>query len=272
MVDEQGSLQDVTDHASFFDYLQNTIMPNVFPSEWYNEQPLNTQETGYILQYNKLVGGLLLTQNRGTLRPACKIPFYQAYPSSYETFYGKCFSDDSMAIHVTQDVKLDVTETYVHPQMRWDPFQGGQKKRDPRLGTIYKPHGVLNSSECIEVVEDEPCPPLKVNLTRQNAKEQDFFKAFTYHVPKATRPPSFIGYWHKSTYGKLEPQETDGSYRSFLALSDGPATNLLKVSFLKKHKWLDKFTHGLNIKVPCLTLLFVFVSGTACNLRLTRWY
>ena len=291
VVDEQGSLQDVTDHASFFDYLQNTIMPNVFPSEWYNEQPLNTQETGYILQYNKLVGGLLLTQNRGTLRPACKIPFYQAYPSSYETFYGKCFSDDSMAIHVTQDVKLDVTETYVHPQMRWDPFQGGaeggspgwtamvpwttkivrspitteeekqaclqrQKKRDPRLGTIYKPHGVLNSSECIEVVEDEPCPPLKVNLTRQNAKEQDFFKAFTYHVPKATRPPSTIGYWHNLTYGKLEPQETDGSYRSFLALSDGPATNLLKVSFLKKHKWLDKFTRGLNIKVPCLTLLF----------------
>ena len=63
VVDEQGSLQDVTDHESFFDYLQNTIMPNVFPADWYNEQPLNTQETGFILQYNKLVGGLLLTQN-----------------------------------------------------------------------------------------------------------------------------------------------------------------------------------------------------------------
>ena len=34
----------------------------------------NKGETGFVLDYNKLVGGLLLTQKRATLKPACKIP------------------------------------------------------------------------------------------------------------------------------------------------------------------------------------------------------
>ena len=40
VVDEGGELQEVEDHGTFFEYLTETIMLNVFPAEWYNEGEL----------------------------------------------------------------------------------------------------------------------------------------------------------------------------------------------------------------------------------------
>ena len=36
-MDEGDALQEVVDFATFFTYLEETIMPNVFPDAWYND-------------------------------------------------------------------------------------------------------------------------------------------------------------------------------------------------------------------------------------------
>ena len=181
VIDEGGALQDVTDHGAFFQYLEETIMPNVFPGEWYNSEPLATADTGFVLDYNKLVGGLLVTQKRGTLLPACKLPYFDSYPSPYENFYGNCFSEDGMAIHVSAEQKKADNGSLMHPTMKWEASPGwtvhvpwsskidsytiyndtqrkecemALAKRDPRLGAIYTNHGEANP-KCIMVVEDE---------------------------------------------------------------------------------------------------------------------
>lgn len=102
-------------------------MPNVFPDKWYNEKPLSTakDETGYVLGYNKLVGGLLLTQQRGLLKSYCKEPYYKNFRSSYETFYPTCFVEGGgdIADFVNQSTrdKYPAGTPREHPEMRWTP-------------------------------------------------------------------------------------------------------------------------------------------------------
>jgi hypothetical protein len=63
VIDEKRSLQQITTHADFFQYLKSQILPTVFQNQWYNNESFKTSESGYIMQYNKLVGGLLIVQD-----------------------------------------------------------------------------------------------------------------------------------------------------------------------------------------------------------------
>lgn len=67
-------------------------MPNVFPNEWYNGDPYSTSESGYILDYNRLVGGLLIVQKRGGKARTCVQPRFNSTFSSYDGFYPDCYS------------------------------------------------------------------------------------------------------------------------------------------------------------------------------------
>ncbi len=85
VVDESGALQnDVTVLEDLYGYLTDQIMPNVFPASWYNDDAFTTAESGYILNYNKLVGGLLIVQERGTATSPCREPYYPGFRSAYE--------------------------------------------------------------------------------------------------------------------------------------------------------------------------------------------
>ena len=84
VVDEHRSLQQITSHADLFQYLNNQIVPTVFQSSWYNNVSFKTSEIGYIMQYNKLVGGLLIVQERGITTSPCQTPFYVGSRSAYE--------------------------------------------------------------------------------------------------------------------------------------------------------------------------------------------
>jgi hypothetical protein len=84
VVDEKHSLQQITTHADFFQYLKTQILPTVFQNQWYNNESFKTSEAGYIMQYNKLVGGLLIVQERGMDTSPCLAPFYSGARSSYE--------------------------------------------------------------------------------------------------------------------------------------------------------------------------------------------
>jgi hypothetical protein len=137
-----------------------------------------------------------------------------------------------------------------------------QARRDPRLSTIYAAHGDAHL-QCVQVVEDEASPPSHVNKTRSDPALKSYYKAFTYSVPRATRAPSVAGFWQNSTYGKVEPQENEGSFRVFLAISDGPSKNNRQVGFLQENMWLDKFTREIQIKFAVyngMLQVFTFVS------------
>ena len=84
VVDESGQLQQVTVLEDFFTYLSNTIMPGVFPGQWYNNANFTTAESGYVLDYNKLVGGLLIVQERGLPTSPCRVPYFPHFRSAYE--------------------------------------------------------------------------------------------------------------------------------------------------------------------------------------------
>lgn len=124
-MDEGDKLQKVETLGDFFDYLEETIFANLFPAKWYNDEPLSTakDELGYVLSYNKLVGGLLITQQRGMLKTYCKEPYYSSFRSSYETFYPTCFDDASIANFVTPEQKkqFPVGKNREHPRMKWTP-------------------------------------------------------------------------------------------------------------------------------------------------------
>ncbi len=222
-------------------------MDKVFPEAWYNDVPLSTakEETGFVLGYNKLVGGLLISQARGLIKPECKKPYYPTYKSAYEDFYPTCFVDTDIAEFVTKEERRNFSKpgSRIHPTQKWLPNaqEPGWLTLVPwTLQTVKK-----NSTN--EVVELDPTPPRWVNDTRADLTMADYYKAFTYTMPSNTRPPT-MGFWSEATHGKKEPQESDGGFRVFFKLSDGVTFNRKKLAFLKKNLWLDKFTRRVNIK------------------------
>jgi hypothetical protein len=248
-VDEGDALQEVEDFDSFFTYLEETIMPNVFPDAWYNDVPLSTAngETGFVLGYNKLVGGLLITQRRGLIKPACKEPKYASFRSAYEDFYPTCFIEDDIANFVTPEQRQNYSKpgSRSHPTMKWspNPSEPGWVTMVPWTLQVVK-DPVTNQTK---VVELEPTPPQRVNNTRTDINLAPFYASFTYTIPSNTKPPT-NGLWSEATHGKKEPQESDGGFRVFLKLSDGYIYNQKKIAFLKENLWFDKFTREVNIK------------------------
>ena len=264
VVDQEGSLQDVQNLGDFFVYLQDQIIPNVFPSEWYNGDPLSTpkEETGFVLGYNKLVGGLLLAQTRSYIKTSCKEPAYEGFRSSYEQFYPTCLDK-------TQNI-----EAFVNKSML-EEFPSGTKRIHPEMGWEGDPGWTTFVPWSLKVVKDpitnktsrqvlEPSPPRKVDeLTRNDAKIRDYRDAFTYTLANATKPPdSLFGLWFNNTNGQVDPQPKYGAFQTFLKLSDGETFNRRKIEFLKDNLWLDKFTDRVYIKFAVyngMLRMFTFV-------------
>eukprot|EP00960_Hanusia_phi_P016863 496648-Hanusia_phi.AAC.1 len=217
-------------------------MPNVFPETWYNGDAYNTNESGYILNYNKLVGGLLINQQRGLVKVRgdgmcmnlthcfkcpqkfCKAPMYNCSmlvdgelknncTSSYNNFYPTCY--DSTPIETIVPKEQRVQYENVPWTVKLDRYQN--------------------------IVPDESCPPTSphdVNATRTDPSLAGFWQSFTYQVPNATSAPNALGFWSSSS-GQISPQYSNGGFKTFLALADGPARNQQKVQFLKDYRWLD---------------------------------
>ncbi|EKX48586.1 hypothetical protein GUITHDRAFT_136691 [Guillardia theta CCMP2712] len=242
VVDESNSLQDVSTFGDFFNYLQNQIMPNVFPESWYNGDAYNTNESGYLLSYNKLVGGLLINQQRGLVKPHffllqfpkkfCKAPMYNCSKlvdgelkdnctSSYNNFYPICYDQTPMETIVPKEQRVQ------YENVPW----------------------TVKLDEYRNIVPDQSCPPTSphdVNATRDDPNFPGFWKSFTYEVPNATSAPNSLGFWSSSS-GVISPQYENGGYKTFLALADGPARNQQKVQFLQDYRWLDTFTRKVEI-------------------------
>jgi len=263
VVDEGDSLQKVESLGDFFDYLSDQIMPNVFPDAWYNDEPLSTakDEVGYVLGYNKLVGGLLITQKRRIVRPYCKQPAYPNFRSSYEDFYPTCFGDAGIETFVTeaQRKEFPIGTKRESPDMKWSANPGWLTMVPWTLKVVKNP---ATNRSTVEVLE--PTPPQVVNNSRSDPKTSDYYSAFTYTIPSNTAPPqSGTGYWNEASYSLKQPQLSDGAFRAFLKLSDGATFNERKLEFLKDNLWLDKFTSEVSIKFAVyngMLSMFTFVS------------
>mmetsp|Transcript_33961 Transcript_33961/g.85877 ORF Transcript_33961/g.85877 Transcript_33961/m.85877 type:complete len:859 (+) Transcript_33961:234-2810(+) len=216
VVDEAGALQDVSTLGDLFDYLTDQIMDNVFPGAWYNDDPLTTSEAGYVLDYNKLVGGLLIVQRRG-VRRKCVEPRYELTNSSYDEFYRVCYTE----LTTEGLVARNETAAAALPPDSLD-------YNIPWLPGTLPPEGLKmdpNDISTIFGLNPVAAPPARV-LEKKAAtgnKLGNFDEAFVYD--------------HRY-----------GGFSSFLAYADGSIKNLAKIEALKETLWLDKYTRGIDIK------------------------
>jgi hypothetical protein len=68
----QEELAEVKSLAGVFDYLETKLMPQLFPDDtWYNGDVYSSNEQGFILNYNKLVAGFSLIQQRVDTNKTC---------------------------------------------------------------------------------------------------------------------------------------------------------------------------------------------------------
>jgi hypothetical protein len=64
--DDDGSvLEDIQNLDDVWSWLENAFVPAVFPEQvWYNGEEYSDTETGFLMEYNKLVGGFQLVQQK----------------------------------------------------------------------------------------------------------------------------------------------------------------------------------------------------------------
>ncbi len=55
--------------------------------EWYNGDPVTSDERGFLFQYNLLIGGILIVQERG-IQKSCE--------GMYSLFYPVCYTTDTI--------------------------------------------------------------------------------------------------------------------------------------------------------------------------------
>jgi hypothetical protein len=81
-----------------FGYLENSMMPALFPEEkWYNGDVYSSQESGFILNYNKLVAGFSLIQKRVDTNVTCDVS------KRFATFLPECWpalSEESISTKI----------------------------------------------------------------------------------------------------------------------------------------------------------------------------
>jgi hypothetical protein len=68
----QEELAEVKSLAGVFGYLETKLLPQLFPDDtWYNGDVYSSKEEGFILNYNKLVAGFSLIQQRVDTNKTC---------------------------------------------------------------------------------------------------------------------------------------------------------------------------------------------------------
>jgi len=136
VVSEGDALQDVSTLGDFFGYLEDQIRPNIFPPEWYNGDTLTTDETGFVMYYNMLVGGLLVVQQRGTQQSPCRVPMYSGAKSSYQDFYEICYPNKLIESDYTDEQRRNGEVPWAPgvPAPPTKPVNVLETRNDPTLG------------------------------------------------------------------------------------------------------------------------------------------
>mmetsp|Transcript_15138 Transcript_15138/g.22102 ORF Transcript_15138/g.22102 Transcript_15138/m.22102 type:complete len:902 (+) Transcript_15138:188-2893(+) len=120
-LDQDGALTNIEQHGDFFDYLLNEydedsgefvegtgpyggILGTMFTSKYYNDQPIPASDAGFLFSYNKLIGGVLLTQTRGKREP-CGV---NSGDSAYSMFYPECYTEKIVTADPPKEIMIDV--------------------------------------------------------------------------------------------------------------------------------------------------------------------
>mmetsp|Transcript_29978 Transcript_29978/g.73795 ORF Transcript_29978/g.73795 Transcript_29978/m.73795 type:complete len:819 (-) Transcript_29978:367-2823(-) len=103
LLDQDGALAAVQTQGDVFSYLLaefgddgnfdptteplGGVLGKLFESTWYNDDPFVPDEQGYLFNYNRLIGGVQIIQQRGASGPC-------AGTSMYDDFYPTCYTSD----------------------------------------------------------------------------------------------------------------------------------------------------------------------------------
>lgn len=239
LLGEGSALASVTTHGDFFSYLLSDfdgsgfddatwptggILGTMLSATLYNGGAVLPADLGMLYQYNKLVGGVLITQDRGKPEP-CK-------PSAYELFYNKCYDQVNMMraepCGADPDRYADcplVNQSTAREQKKCaEKDQEAQLVMDGSQDELFQQYMAdLNSSKFGDrTVLDDPAEVKRLGL-------EDVKDSFEYR-------------WNN--YG----------YSTWLSLADGTETNRQKIVKLKDQLWLDLYTRSVDVK-------FIFYNG-----------
>ena len=93
-----ATLMELTNQAEVFDWMEYGFLDKVYPKpEWYNGEPWKANETNYVLQYHRLLGGFALKQQRVQVNASTCVAskrFRTFYPSCWPVLSGASESRD----------------------------------------------------------------------------------------------------------------------------------------------------------------------------------
>lgn len=88
---------EIENSHDFWNWMAQAIVPAVFINNWYDDDSVaafdGSTEEGYVLDYQKLLGGVLVHQSRGVAAPCNDLfPDYDGGNGGLKNFYPKCHS------------------------------------------------------------------------------------------------------------------------------------------------------------------------------------
>ncbi len=228
LLDQDGAMSTIAAHEDFFNYLladfdpktqkfKEETYPNggvfstLFKDEHYNGEKLAPGDLGMLYQYNKLVGGVQISQKRGKLK--------ECPPSSYALFYPTCYDKEEMITAEPcratpgeyQDCKLVVQNT-----TRANKVCGTD---DMKMQLDQSQTELYN-----QYLKDVKASQFGDRASLEKGKSKIVKESFEYRY------------------------DEEGGFVAWLSLADGPDLNRKKIQTLKDELWLDLYTREVSVK------------------------
>jgi hypothetical protein len=110
-----SNIRNVNSFENFWTYLETGLVGGLFPAqEWYNGAPFNADERGFLLNYNKLVAGFSLIQQRVDTNATC------AHSKRFSSFLPTCWP----ALSTETMTSIPFGPEYSPAQFKADPETG----------------------------------------------------------------------------------------------------------------------------------------------------
>jgi hypothetical protein len=231
LLGQDDALAAIAAHEDFFDYLLSDfdiklgefnkgkgadtypdggVFGTLFEDKLYNEEALAPGDLGMLFQYNKLVGGVLITQTRSRTKP-CP-------PSAYSLFYNKCYDTGEMVTaepcrakpHQYSDCKL-VRQNTTRAEKKCGADDEKMQLDTSQTKLYAQLQADINASKFGD----------RDSLAKKNKIVQESFE-YRY--------------------------EQEGGYAAWLSLADGPELNRQKIVALRDEMWLDLYTRKVEVK------------------------
>ena len=251
LLGQDDKLQAVRTHGDFFQFLLSDfndagefdestwpnggILATLFDPKLYNGQQVAAADLGMLFQFNKLVGGVLITQER-SIKKKCP-------PSAYQLFYKNCYDGELMEAEPCNARKRpDGSRDYSKCSM----VMQNTTRQNKQCGA--EDRGIMLDPSATDQYEEYLAKREESKFGRWRDADG---------LPKikgAERTRMLADLNVDMVEDSFEYRYDKFGYSAWLSLADGYETNRKKVVQLRDNLWLDLNTRKVELK-------FIFYNG-----------